>query len=78
VVSLPLIVFFDACGHYKNMRHSLVGFYVTNRALSAKERARPSNVIPIMPGPHGTNTSEVLDAIGLEMEQLDAGIEVNM
>ncbi|KAF2862054.1 hypothetical protein K470DRAFT_204217, partial [Piedraia hortae CBS 480.64] len=56
----------------------LVGFYVTNHALSAKERARPSNVIPITPGPHGTNTSEVIDAIGPEMEQLDAGIEVNM
>ena len=76
VISLPLMIFIDGFGLYRNMYRSLMGIYLINAAFSFQERNRRVNVFPLTLGPHGSNLSDVIKAIGPLMSQLDRGLEV--
>lgn len=76
VVSLPLIIFLDGFGLYRNMYRSLMGYYAINGAFSIQDRAKRTNVIPLTLGPHGSNISAVIDAIGPALRELDSGVQM--
>jgi hypothetical protein len=78
VQSIPLVVFIDGFGLYRNMYRSLMGVYLLNGSLSNQERNRRINVIPLILGPHGSNMAAVVDAIGPSMSALDAGVEMDI
>ncbi|SMR42193.1 unnamed protein product [Zymoseptoria tritici ST99CH_1E4] len=78
VLTLPLVIFLDAFGLYRNMYRSLLGCYFLNGAFGSKERNRRMNLIPFTIGPHGSNTTEVVAAIAPLLAPLDAGMKLDL
>jgi hypothetical protein len=76
-VSLPLLTFIDGFGLYRNTYRTLMGMYFNFGSLSFQERTRRANVVPITLGPHGSNFSDVVDALK-SLRPLDAGVEVEL
>ena len=75
--SLPLLTFIDGFGLYRNTYRTLMGVYFIFAGLPFHERARRANVIPFTIGPHGSNFSDVIDAIK-SLAILDRGAEVEI
>ncbi|KAL9635849.1 MAG: hypothetical protein Q9204_002463 [Flavoplaca sp. TL-2023a] len=72
-LSIPLIVFIDAFGVYRNMYRSLMGIYATVAALNWRERKRRSNVFPLTLGPYASEFSDVLQTLQPNLSQLHEG-----
>ncbi|EME77041.1 uncharacterized protein MYCFIDRAFT_84721 [Pseudocercospora fijiensis CIRAD86] len=72
-ISAPYLMFMDSFGLYRNMRRSLMGWYITLAGLTMQERNRTSNMIPFTLGPHGSNTEDVIEAIAPCLRALEAG-----
>ncbi|SMR62465.1 unnamed protein product [Zymoseptoria tritici ST99CH_1E4] len=77
VRSMPLMIFIDGFGIFRDRYRSLTGWYLLFAAFTNKERNRRANTIPLTLAPHGSNAAGVIDAIGPSMSSLDAGMEVN-
>jgi hypothetical protein len=77
IVSLPLLTFIDGFGLYRNAYRTLMGMYFNFGSLSFQERTRRANVVPLTLGPHGSNFSDVVDALK-SLRPLDAGVEVEL
>lgn len=60
----------------RNMYRSLIGIYMFAAGLSAKERARRHNILPLTLGPHGTMFKDVVESLD-GLHKLDRGIEVD-
>jgi hypothetical protein len=73
--SVPLLTFIDGFGLYRNSYRSLMGMYLIMASLSFQDRTRRANVLPLTLGPHGSNFSDVVDALQL-MAELDGGVEM--
>ena len=78
VLSMPFIMFIDGFGLYRNMYRSLMGFYLINGAFSYAERSRPTNLIPLTLGPHGSNMEQVAAALMPSLRKLDSGMELTV
>ncbi|SMR43431.1 unnamed protein product [Zymoseptoria tritici ST99CH_3D1] len=78
VQSVPLVMFIDDFGLYRNMYRALTGFYMLFGSLSNKERNRRANCIPLTLGPHGSNMEEMIEAIGGTLSLLDRGAEMTI
>ena len=78
VVSMPFIMFVDGFGLYRNMYRSLMGFYLINAAFSYADRSRPTNIIPLTLGPHGSNMEQVAAALTPSLQKLDRGMELEV
>lgn len=78
VRSMLLISFQDAFGLYYNMQRSLIGYYYQVAGLSAQERQRKTNVILFSLRLHGSRAEEVIEALGLLLSILDAGVEIDL
>jgi hypothetical protein len=76
-ISIPLLIFIDGFGVYRNSYRTLMGIYVIPAGLSAKERSRRANVFPIALGPHGSNFDEVIEALA-SLRPLDKGINTTL
>lgn len=78
-MSVPLLTFIDRFGLYRNMYRSLMGMYFNLAALSFHEQTRRANVLPFTLGPHGSNFSDVIEAVQPLLSSLDKGqiLEVN-
>ncbi|KAI0470229.1 hypothetical protein F4859DRAFT_515755 [Xylaria cf. heliscus] len=56
---------------------SLMGYYVTPCGLSAKDRFRPGNIVPLVLGPHGSDFGDVIKGLGT-LADLDQGVKVTI
>lgn len=63
VISLPLFIFIDGFGLYRNMYRSLMGVYIIPASFSSLERNRWANILPLTLGPHGSNFTDVVKAM---------------
>ena len=72
-LSVPYISFIDGFGLYRNSYRSLMGFYITFAAFTARERTRRANVLPVTLGPHGSNFEDVVRAL-VHLAELDEGL----
>lgn len=72
VISVPLLTFIDGFGLFRNMYRTLMGVYLIIAAFTFRERSRRSNVLPLTLGPHGSNFSDVVNALQA-LYHLDAG-----
>lgn len=77
VISVPLLTFIDGFGLFRNMYRTLMGVYMIIAAFTFRERARRSNVLPLTLGPHGSNFSDVINALQA-LYHLDAGQNLNI
>ncbi|KAK3366532.1 hypothetical protein B0H63DRAFT_405406 [Podospora didyma] len=77
VKSVPLLIFIDGFGLFRNTYRSLVGYYVTPASFSAQDRRRRMNTFPLFLSPHGFVWEEVVDTLW-SLIPLDKGIEVDI
>ena len=79
VLSLPLILFIDDFGLYRNMYRSLTGIYIVPAGLSISERQKAVNAHTVTLGPHGSNFNDVIKCLHTSMGSLDRGciLQVN-
>lgn len=77
VISVPLLTFIDGFGLFRNMYRTLMGVYMIIAAFTFRERARRSNVLPLTLGPHGSNFSDVVNALQA-LYHLDGGQVLNI
>lgn len=74
-ISLPLVMFIDDFGVYRNMHRTLTGVYMSLAGMSQKMRNRRVNVFPLTLGPHGSKIGDVLAAI-VNLQVLDKGTDI--
>ena len=60
---LPLLIFTDGFGLYRNIYRSLIGIYLIIIAFTLKDRAWKKNVLPLILSPHGSKINDVVDSI---------------
>jgi len=72
-ISVPLQMFIDGFGLYRNSYRSILGFYFTIGALTFQERLRKANVLPMTLGPHGQNFDDAVDALQI-LRPLEEGV----
>lgn len=77
VISVPVETFIDGFGIFSNSYRSLLGYYITPCGLSAKDRLRPGNIIPLVLGPHGSDFGDVVKGLGTLVD-LDRGIKMDI
>ena len=76
-LSLPLLMFIDGFGLYRNAYRSLMGIYLLFAAFSFHERNRRANVFPLTLGPHGSNFNDVIAALS-DLRHFDRGAVVEL
>ena len=69
-------MFIEGFGLYRNTYRTYIDGHVPG-SLSFKERTRRANVFPITLGPHGSNFSDVVEALKSPIP-LDRGIEMDL
>lgn len=74
-MSVPLITFINAFRLYRNLYRLLIGIYFIVATLSARERNRRANVLPLILGPYRSNFANVVEAIKL-LAVLDRSVKV--
>ena len=62
-ISLPLLLFLDGFGLYRNSYRSLMAVYFQLASLFFHERMRRANVFPLTLRSHGSNLNEIIDAL---------------
>ena len=62
-MSVPVLIFIDGFGLYRNTQRSLMGIYDIMASMNAQDRNRRQNVLPITIGPHGSNLENVIIAL---------------
>lgn len=73
VMSVPLQMFADGFGLYRNMYRSLMGVYLVNASLTRRERDRRANLLPLTLGPHRSSMTDVVSVIGPALYDLEQG-----
>lgn len=76
-ISMPLILFIDGFGLYRNMYRSITGIYFTPASLKLEQRNRRQNVFTLTLGSHSSDLSEILRAID-GLTELDKGIDMEI
>jgi hypothetical protein len=76
-ISLPLQVFIDGFGVYRNSYRSLMGFYAILAGFTVREKNRRANVFPLTLGPHGSHLDDVIRALS-SLRPLDKGISTTI
>lgn len=72
-LSIPLLIFIDAFGVYRNMYRSLMGIYATIAAMDWRERKRRANVFPLTLGPYASDFSDVIQTLTPDLTRLHEG-----
>ncbi|KAF1816009.1 hypothetical protein P152DRAFT_388332 [Eremomyces bilateralis CBS 781.70] len=76
IISIPLLAFLDGFGLFRNMYRTIMGFYLLLAPLRSSDRNKRQNVFPLTLGPHGSNFTEVTDALRGRITQLERGIDM--
>lgn len=76
-LSLPLMMFTDGFGAYRNAYRSLMGVYLLLAGLPIHERNKRANVFPLTLGPHGSNFDEVIESLH-QLREFDKGFQVQL
>ncbi|KAF1809088.1 hypothetical protein P152DRAFT_404087, partial [Eremomyces bilateralis CBS 781.70] len=69
--------YLDGFGLFRNMRRTIIGFYLLLACLVQAERNIPANVFPLTLGPHSRSFNDVVDALEL-MQRLDRGVDMDI
>ena len=75
VRSMPILVFVDDFGIFRNMYRALKGFYVTLAGLPYSERRKIANNFTLTLGPHGANLSQTVSCFKKAFQDLLLGKE---
>ncbi|KAG6035510.1 hypothetical protein E4U41_006043 [Claviceps citrina] len=75
IISLPMFMFADAFGLFRNMYRSLEGIYLMPQYLTRDIRNRRSSVLPLTLGPFGSDLADVFEGL-YHIRELDTGIEM--
>lgn len=74
-MSVLLITFINAFRLYRNLYRLLIGIYFIVAVLSARERNRRANILPLILSLYRSNFANVVEAIKL-LAVLDRSVEV--
>jgi hypothetical protein len=77
-VSMPLQLFIDGFGVFRNTYRSLKGFYLIPACLPYFERRKESNVFTLTLGPHGADMADIVKCFEAEIQDLEKGITMNI
>ena len=77
-ISFPYLLFIDDFGIHRNMYRALKAFYLIPACLSYEERRKIANVFTLTLGPHGANLTDVIEAFGRPIRQMDRGMEMTI
>lgn len=76
-ISLPMFLFADGFGLFRNMYRSLEGIYLIPQFLPRNLRTRRSNLIPLTLGPFGADLADVFECL-YHLCELDSGVEIDI
>ncbi len=76
-ISVPYLTFINRFSLYRNSYRSLMGMYLIFAAFAYRERTRRANVLPLTLGPHGSNFSDVIEAMQ-SLAVLEKGLMVQI
>jgi hypothetical protein len=77
VISVPIQVFIDGFGVFRNSYRSLVGVYAIPAALSIQDRYHRANILPLTLSPHSSNCDDTIRALQ-SLSDLDQGVETEI
>lgn len=77
VLSMPIHIFIDAFGLYRNMYRATMGIYMTFSGMSVIDRSRDMNSIPITLGPFAASFFDVIHSLP-GLRNLDTGLNISM
>lgn len=77
IISLPMFLFSDAFGLFRNMYRSLLGLYLIPQFLPRDLRTRRSNLLPLTLGPFGADDADVFECL-MHTCELDSGVEIDI
>jgi hypothetical protein len=77
--AMPISLFIDGFGIYRNTYRSLKAFYITLASLSYAERRKVSNMFTLTLGPDGTSFGDTVASFKGSMHELERGtvVEIN-
>lgn len=73
VISVPLLIFINSFGLYRNINHSLIGIYTIIGGYIYIERNRRTNIIPLTLGPYSSNFEDIIKSISSKFKGLNIG-----
>jgi hypothetical protein len=71
--SLPLILFVDEFGVYRNMYRALKGFYISPANVEFQERRKPGNQFTLTLRPYGAVIEDIMRNLELAISKLGKG-----
>ncbi|KAI2629052.1 hypothetical protein GGS21DRAFT_492604 [Xylaria nigripes] len=78
VISLPLHMFVDAFGLYRNMYRSIEGLYFFPQFFETRLRNRRSSVFTATLGPYGAKRADIFKTIAHASTRLDRGTKLDV
>ncbi|CAG9996613.1 unnamed protein product, partial [Clonostachys byssicola] len=75
MVSLPMFLFMDAFGLFRNMYRAIDGYYLIPQYVERSQRNKRSNLIPLTLGPFGSDMADAISGL-FHLRELDSGTDV--
>ena len=71
--TIPIMVFVDSFGAYRNNSHSLLGIYASPTCLPTATRDLPANQFPLTLGPFGVSLASIIECLEDGLSDFEAG-----
>jgi hypothetical protein len=77
-LSVPIQLFIDGFGVFRNTYRSLKGFYLTPACLPYSERRRERSIFTLTLGPHGADMTDIVKCFEAEIQDLEKGLRMKI
>ena len=74
--SLPMLLFIDGFGIFRNNYRSLKGFYLTPANLPYSERRKEDNNFTLTLGPHGATMTDIVKSLKSGLQVFEKGLKI--
>jgi hypothetical protein len=76
--TIPVMVFVDSFGAYRNNYHSLFGIYASPACLPTATRDIPTNQFPLTLGPYGASLTSIIECLQDGLSDFEAGCVIQL
>ena len=77
-LSVPIQLFINGFGVFRNTYRSLKGFYLTPACLPYLERRREKSIFTLTLGPHGAEMTDIVKCFEAEIQDLEKGVKMKI
>jgi len=74
--SMPMLLFIDGFGIFRNNYRSLKGFYLTPASLPYSERRKEDKNFTLTLGPHGASMTDIVKSLKSELQVFEKGVKI--